>query len=260
MWEWEVHLQHWSVSGQRRHSIGCRLRHAHTEDLQPPVRGNRDDRRSFRCRALPFLWNARPERLADLDLVTGSPSPVRSRFPQNALRAKCKQQHKQKSDFYFFVFLWTRTQPNIRDVAKKSKKGFKHPANLSCMDFKKISTHQAIYHWNKLEFVILRWNITCLRGSRRSYTHKRSFLQECRLHWQVKTFCPYLSSFSPSLSLSLSLSLSVSLCLSLSSLSLSLELSVGLTMYQFVRYRGDLCRLFSLFCIWNVFLLLKQDQ
>ena len=30
-------------------------------------------------------------------------------------------------------------------------------------------------------------------------------------------------------------------------LSLSLELSVGLTMYQFVRYRGDLCRLFSLF-------------
>ena len=73
----------------------------------------------------------------------------------------------------------------------------------------------------KLEFVILRWNITCLRGSRRLYTHKRSFLQECRLHWQVKTFCPYLSSFSPSLSLSLSLSLSVSLCLSLSSLSLS---------------------------------------
>ena len=32
----------------------------------------------------------------------------------------------------------------------------------------------------------------------------------------------------------------------LSSLSLSLELSVGLTMYQFVRYGGDLCWLFSL--------------
>ena len=29
----------------------------------------------------------------------------------------------------------------------------------------------------KLEFVILRWNITCLRGSRRSYTHKRTFIQ-----------------------------------------------------------------------------------
>ena len=34
----------------------------------------------------------------------------------------------------------------------------------------------------KLEFVLLRWNITCLRGSRRSYTHKRSFLQACRMH------------------------------------------------------------------------------
>ena len=100
----------------------------------------------------------------------------------------------------------------------------------------------------KLEFVILRWNITCLRGSRRSYTHKRSFLQECRMHWQVKKFGPYLSSFSPPPPPSLSLSLSLS-PLSLSPLSLSLELSVGLTMYQFVRYGGDLCRLFSLlFC------------
>ena len=113
----------------------------------------------------------------------------------------------------------------------------------------------------KLEVVILRWNITCLRCSRRSCTRKRSFLQECRLHWQVKkirSISFFFPSPPPPLSLSLSFSLSsLSLCLPLYlsplslSVALSLELSVGLTMYQFVRCGGDLCRLFSLlfFCL-----------
>ena len=63
-----------------------------------------------------------------------------------------------------------------------------------------------------------------------------------------------LSLFSLSLPLPLFLSVSLSPFFSLSlSLSLSLsrpELSVGLTMYQFLRYGGDLCWLFSLFFFW----------
>ena len=70
-------------------------------------------------------------------------------------------------------------------------------------------------------------NITCLHSSRRPYTHKRSILQECRLHWQVKKFFLLSLSLSP-----------------------SLELSVGLTLYQFLLYGGDLCWLFSLFVFW----------
>ena len=109
----------------------------------------------------------------------------------------------------------------------------------------------------KLELAILRWNITCLRDSRRSYIltseafYKNAVCIDKLKNLSISFFFLSLSLSLTSLSLSLSPPLSLSLPLFLSlSLSLTLELYTGLTMYHCLRYGGDLCCLLSLFFVW----------
>ena len=108
----------------------------------------------------------------------------------------------------------------------------------------------------KLEFVILRWNITCLRGSRAFlFAQAKLFTRMPSAMTSQKILSISLFFLSFSLSESLFLSpppspLSLSLSLSLSPLPQALCWSNNVPMYQFLRYEDDLCWLFSLSFFW----------